>query len=73
MQPLFRRGADGQFVAVGKAAPLTPLVAVRSVSRDTAVEAMRSIGVPLDSFEAYEPYLPPLFRDENSAPTSYAN
>ena len=73
MQPLFRRGADGQFVAVGKAAPLTPLVAVRSVSRDTTVEAMRSIGVPVDSFEAYEPYLPPLFRDENSAPTSYAN
>jgi len=72
MQPLFRRGDDGQFVAVGEAAPLTPLVAVRSVSPDTAVEAMRSIGVPVDSFEAYEPYLPPLFRD-NSAPTSYAD
>ena len=72
MRPLFRRGDDGQFVAVGEAAPLTPLFAVRSVSRDTAVEAMRSIGVPVDSFEAYEPYLPPLFRD-TSAPTSYAN
>ena len=72
MRPLFRRGDDSQFIAVGEAAPLTPLVAVRSVSRDTAVEAMRSIGVPVDSFEAYEPYLPPLFRD-NSAPTSYAN
>jgi hypothetical protein len=72
MRPVFRRGDDGQFVAVGEAAPLTPLLAVRSVARDTAVEAMRSIGVPVDSFEAYKPYLPPLFRD-TSDPTSYAN
>lgn len=73
MQPLFRRGDDGQFVAIGEAAPLTPLVAVRSVARDTAVETMRSVGVPANSFEAYEPYLPPLFRDNSTAPTSYAN
>jgi hypothetical protein len=73
MQPLFRRGADGQFAAVGQAAPLTPLVAVRSASPGVVADAMRLVGVPVNSFDAYEAYLPPLFRDNNAAPTSDGN
>jgi hypothetical protein len=73
MQPLFRRGDGGQFVAVGEAASLTPLLAVRSVSRETVEEAMRMVGIPPNSFEAYKAYLPPLFRDTISTPASNDN
>jgi len=67
---LFRRGPSGDFQPAGSAAPLTPLLTVRSTGATSTLEAMRALGIEEDQVPAYAKDLPPLFREGFSAKPS---
>ncbi|MBE2180755.1 MAG: hypothetical protein IAE97_09815 [Chthoniobacterales bacterium] len=68
--PVFSREGSGEYNSVTKAAPLTPVFAIQTLSKDAVQGEMRGLGIDEDEMAAYSAQLPPLFKDAMASGTS---